>query len=185
MAGGTTVNYLGNYTTTYATQTLHLSSVVGFTSTIMVGVGGLTGSLLGGWLGDRTGRRPLIVWPFLIQLLTMVPMFMAVVATRSPPILWLVTAVFSFVNGLYSANILVFVTESIPAAIRGRSTGLIYAVAISVFGGSTQFTVAWLTALTHSPMAPAWYATGIVAMSLVASLFLPKKAVEALSEPTA
>ncbi len=78
-----------------------------------------------------------------------------------------------------------FVTESMPAAIRGRSTGLIYAVAISVFGGSTQFTVAWLTALTHSPMAPAWYATGIVAMSLVASLFLPKKAVEALSEPTA
>ncbi len=185
MAGGTTVNYLGNYTTIYATQTLHLSSVVGFTSTIMVGVGGLIGSLLGGWLGDRVGRRPLIVWPFLLQLLIVVPMFIAVVATRSPPILWLVTAMFSFVNGLYSANTLVFVTESMPAAIRGRSTGLIYAVAISVFGGSTQFTVAWLTALTHSPMAPAWYATAIIALSFVASLFLPKKAVGALSEPTA
>ena len=185
MAGGTTVNYLGNYTTTYATQTLHLSSVVGFTSTIMVGVGGLTGSLLGGWLGDRAGRRPLIIWPFLLQLLTVVPMFLAVVATRSPPILWLVTAVFSFVNGLYSANILVFVTESLPSAIRSRSTGLIYAVAISVFGGSTQFTVAGLTALTHSPMAPAWYVTAIVAMSFLASLFLPKKTVRPLSEPTA
>jgi MFS family permease len=185
LAGGTTVNYLGNYTTTYATQTLHLSSVVGFTSTILVGVGGLTGALVGGWLGDRFSRRSMIVWPFLIQVLTMIPMFMAVVATRSPAVLWLVGAVFTFVNSLYSTNALVFVTERLPAAIRGRSTGLIYALSISVFGGSTQFIVAWLTALTKSPLAPAWYATGIVTISLVASLFLPRKPSGGLSEPIA
>jgi MFS family permease len=175
LAGGTTVTYLGNYTVTFATQTLHLSSVVGFTSTIMVGIGGVVGSALGGVLGDRFSRRPWIVWPFLIQVLTIIPMFLAVVATRSPGVLWLVTAVFSFVNGVYGANTLVYITENLPAAIRGRAIGLIYAVAISVFGGSTQFTVAWLTVLTHSPMAPAWYATAIVAMSFAASLFLPKK----------
>ncbi len=175
LAGGTTVNYLGNYTTTYATQTLHLSSVVGFTSTIMVGIGGLSGSALGGWLGDKTSRRPWIVWPFLLQVLIMIPMFMAVASTRSPLVLWLVTAVFSFVNGIYSTNTLVFITENMPSAIRGRSTGLIYAISISVFGGSTQFIVAWLTAVTHSPLAPAWYATGIVALSLLASLALPKE----------
>ncbi len=185
LAGGTTVNYLGNYTTTYATQTLHLSSVVGFTSTIMVGIGGLTGSLLGGWLGDRFSRRPLIVWPFAIQLLIMVPMFMAVAATRSPVVLWAVTAVFMFVNGIYSTNALVYVTERMPTAIRGRSTGLIYAISISVFGGSTQFIVAWLTVVTMSSLAPAWYATAIVALSFLASLFLPKKSLGGLSEPAA
>ncbi|HEY4030838.1 MAG TPA: MFS transporter [Caulobacteraceae bacterium] len=185
LAGGTTVNYLGNYTTTYATQTLHLSSVVGFTSTILVGVGGLIGAAVGGWAGDRYSRRALIVWPFALQVLIMIPMFMAVVATRSPAVLWATGAVFTFVNSLYSTNTLVFITERMPAAIRGRSTGLIYAVSISVFGGSTQFIVAGLTALTRSPLAPAWYATGIVALSLVASLFLPKKASEGLSEPTA
>jgi MFS family permease len=184
LAGGTTVNYLGNYTTTYATQTLHLSSVVGFTSTIMVGVGGLIGSALGGWLGDRSSRRPWIVWPFLVQVLIMVPMFMAVVSTRSPPVLWLVTAAFSFVNGIYSTNTLVFITENMPSAIRGRSTGLIYAISISVFGGSTQFIVAWLTAVTQSPLAPAWYATGIVALSLLASLALPKENRAAVSGQT-
>lgn len=182
LAGGTTVNYLGNYTTTYATQTLHLSSVVGFTSTIMVGIGGLTGSALGGWFSDRSSRRLWIVWPFLVQVVIMIPMFMAVASTRSPLILWVVTAVFSFVNGLSSTATLVFVTETLPVAIRGRSTGLIYAVSISVFGGSTQFIVQWLTNQTHSPLAPAWYATGIVALSLVASLFLPKKPAEGLSE---
>jgi MHS family citrate/tricarballylate:H+ symporter-like MFS transporter len=178
MAGATTVTYLGNYTTIYATQTLHMSSVAGFTSTIIFGVGALIGSVVGGWLGDRFARRPLIIGPFLVQALILTPLFMAVASTRSPTVLWLATAAFSLVGGLYSANVLVLVTESLPPAIRSRSIGVIYAVATSVFGGSTQFTVAWLTAVTHSPLAPAWYATGIVAMSFVASLFLPKEALD-------
>jgi MHS family citrate/tricarballylate:H+ symporter-like MFS transporter len=183
LAGGTTVNYLANYTTTYATQTLHYSSVVGFASTITGGVGGLLGALFGGWLGDRLSRRPLIIGAFALQALIMIPMFMTVVATGSPAVLWGGAAVFSFVNSIYSTNTLVFITERLPAAIRGRSTGLIYAVSISVFGGSTQFTVAWLTKILNSPMAPAWYATAIVALSFMASLFLPKKTGGGLSEP--
>jgi MFS family permease len=185
LAGGTTVNYLGNYTTTYATQTLHLSSVVGFTSTILVGVGGLIGALVAGRLSDRVSLRRLIVWSFAVQVVIMIPMFMAVVATRSPPVLWAVGAVFSFVNSLYAIPTLVLIAVGSPAAIRGRSTGLIYAISISVFGGSTQFIVAWLTAVTHSPLAPAWYATAIVALSFLASLFLPKKAPQGLSEAIA
>jgi len=149
----------------------------------MVGIGGLIGAPVGGWLGDRFSRRAVIVWSFAFQALIIVPMFLAVVATRSPPVLWAVGAAFSLVNGFYSVNTLVFVTERVPGAIRGRVTGLVYAVSISVFGGSTQFIVAWLTQVTHSPMAPAWYATAIVALSFMASLFLPKKAGEGLSEP--
>ena len=40
----------------------------------------------------------------------------------------------------------------------------------NAFGGSAQFNVAWLTAQTHSVLAPAWYlligaAAGLVAMT--------------------
>ena len=54
--------------------------------------------------------------------------------------------------------------------------GLIYASAISVFGGTAQFAVAWLTDLTGSPLAPAWYLTGAVAITLVAMSQMPESA---------
>jgi hypothetical protein len=46
--------------------------------------------------------------------------------------------------------------------MRSGGLAMIYAVAISVFGGSTQFVVAWLTQLTGDPLAPAWYMIGAV-----------------------
>ena len=68
------------------------------------------------------------------------------------------------------------VTEGLPHRSRSGALALIYALAISVFGGSTQFTVAFLTRLTHSPLAPAWYMTGMVGLSLIAMAFLRESA---------
>jgi hypothetical protein len=50
-----------------------------------------------------------------------------------------------------------FLAESLPQQIRSGGIGIIYAVAITVFGGSASFVVAWLTEVTGSPLAPAWY----------------------------
>ena len=49
---------------------------------------------------------------------------------------------------------------------------MVYAFAISIFGGSTQFVLTWLLAVTGNPLAPAYYWTcaslvGLVAMVLV------------------
>jgi hypothetical protein len=43
-----------------------------------------------------------------------------------------------------------------------------------VFGGSTQFIVAWLTRQTHSELTPAWYMTGGVALALAAMALFPE-----------
>jgi len=50
---------------------------------------------------------------------------------------------------------------------------IVYALATSVFGGSSQFVVTWLIEATGSPLALAWYMlatglVGLVAMILVA-----------------
>jgi MHS family citrate/tricarballylate:H+ symporter-like MFS transporter len=176
LAGGTTTTYLGNYMTTYATETLHMAKTLGFAATIAVGLFGMAGALIGGSLSDRLGRKPVMLLPWALLMVGLVPMFTAVAASRSGAALIGASAALSLTNEIAISAVLVALTEDLPKAIRSGALGLIYAFSISVFGGSTQFTVAWLTGLTHSPMAPAWYATAAVAISLAAMLMLPESA---------
>ncbi len=174
LAGGTTVTYLGNYMTTFATETLHMPKTLGFAATFVVGIGGAVVSPIGGWLSDRFGRKRVMIIPWAIMLLVLVPSFGWVVQQRSALALLGVSALLTTLSCLTAAAVLAAITEGLPKSIRSGALGLIYAVAISIFGGSTQFTVAWLTGLTHSPLAPAWYATVAVGLSLLAMLALPQ-----------
>jgi len=67
-------------------------------------------------------------------------------------------------------------TESLPARIRSGAVATVYAFAISLFGGSTQFVITWIIKATHNPMAPAYYWTGAVLLGIVAALWLPESA---------
>ena len=95
---------------------------------------------------------------------------------RSGVALFGITAVLTIASTLSTGTVLVAVTESLPAHVRSGGLGMIYAVAISVFGGSTQFVVAWLTQLIGSPLAPAWYMIGAVAVGLLAITQVPETA---------
>jgi hypothetical protein len=77
---------------------------------------------------------------------------------------------------LSTAVFLVSITESLPPQRRSGGLSLIYAVAISIFGGSTQFVVGWLTHVTGNPLAPAWYMVGAVLVGLTAIVLLPETA---------
>jgi MHS family citrate/tricarballylate:H+ symporter-like MFS transporter len=68
--------------------------------------------------------------------------------------------------GLYGPAILAGLSESLPPSLRAGSIGIVYALAISVFGGSAQFVVAWLTDVTGSPLAPACYMSGALLLGL-------------------
>lgn len=176
LAGGTVASYLQDYLTTYATSTLHMSTRTGFLSTIAVGAFGAVCDPIGGWLSDRFGRKPVMVVPWLVLLVIAVPGFWLTAHYRTTGALIGLTAAITICACIAEAAILVSVTESLPANIRCGSLGLIYAFAISVFGGTAQFAVAWLTDLTGSPLAPAWYLTGAVAITLVAMSRMPESA---------
>jgi MFS family permease len=176
LAGSTTTTYLGNYMTTYATETLHMGKAVGFSATIVVGLCGATGALAGGIASDRFGRKPVMMIPWGLLALSLIPLFTTLANLRTAPALLLAAGLPALATQFSNAAILTSVCEGLPQAIRGRTLGLVYAVAISVFGGSTQFTVAWLTGVTHSPLAPAWYATAAIAISFMAMLLLPETA---------
>jgi hypothetical protein len=60
--------------------------------------------------------------------------------------------------------------------MRSGGLGLIFAVAISVFGGTTSFIVTWLTAKTGSPLAPGFYMCGALAVGVLSMLVLRETA---------
>jgi MFS transporter, MHS family, citrate/tricarballylate:H+ symporter len=176
LAGGTTVSYTLDYLTTFATSTLHMATSVGFLATVFLGLTGVITDPIGGWLSDRFGRKPMRIIPWIVLLLITVPGFFLLSTVRSTGVLIGLSVALTIAASLAQPSTLVSITESIPSRIRAGSLGLIYAFAISVFGGSTQFTAAWLTGLTHDPLAPAWYMTACVGLALIAMVVLPETA---------
>jgi len=176
LAGGTTVSYVLDYLTTYATATLHMPTSVGFLATVFLGLTAVVVDPIGGLLSDRFGRKRTMLIPWIVLLLITVPGFFVLSSLKSAAALIGLAIGLTVASSLATSSVLVSVTESIPARIRAGSLGLIYAFAISIFGGSTQFTVAWLTGVTHDPLAPAWYMSAFVAIALVAMIALPETA---------
>jgi len=84
-----------------------------------------------------------------------------------------VTALLTALSVLSAAAALTAITEIFPNAVRSSGLAVSYALAVSVFGGSTQFVVAWLTHATGNPMSPAFYVMLSSALSLWAMWRLP------------
>ena len=172
LASGTTITYVLNYLTTYATHSLNMAAGLAFGATVVRGVGGVTGSILGGWTCDRLGRRVTMLAPGVVLLILTVPGFALLAQARTGAVLFAVTGVLSLLAGISGTAVLVSITESLPKPSRSTSLAVVYALSISIFGGTAQFNVAWLTGVTHSLLAPAWYLAIGIAVGLIAMLWV-------------
>lgn len=176
LSTATTVNYLLEYMTTYASVTLGMSARIAFGATAVIGLSGVICDSLGGWLSDRFGRKPIMIVPWVFLAVAVFPCFWLLERLRTAAALYSACAVLACVSTLSSATIIVAITESLPRRIRSSGLAIVYALAISVFGGSAQFFVAWLIRATGNPLAPAWYMFCGVAMGLIALFQLPETA---------
>jgi MHS family citrate/tricarballylate:H+ symporter-like MFS transporter len=176
LAAATTTNYLLNYMTTYAGSTLGMPAKIAFGATAIVGLSGVVCDPLGGWLSDRFGRKPIMIIPWLFLALAVFPCFALLERERNGFALYVACGVLACASTLSTSTSLVAVTESLPHRVRAGGLSILYAISISLFGGSTQFVVAWLTRLTGSTMAPAWYMIGGVVVGLIALGYMPETA---------
>jgi hypothetical protein len=71
---------------------------------------------------------------------------------------------FLFATGL--GAMYAFLLEAFPKSVRSSGLGLLYALSVATFGGTTQFVVAWLIDRTSDPLVPAWYQIAWNAASL-------------------
>jgi MHS family citrate/tricarballylate:H+ symporter-like MFS transporter len=172
----TTTNYLLEYMTTYASVTLGMSAKLAFGATAVIGLSGVICDPLGGWLSDYFGRKPILIIPWVFLALAVFPCFWLLERWRTGPALYAACALLGGVSTLSSATIIVAVTESLPARVRSAGIALVYAIAIAVFGGSTQLVAAWLIRLTGNPLVPAWYMLSGVVIGLILLFQLPETA---------
>ena len=172
LASGTIITYVTDYMTTYAEDTLHVATDLAFATTVVSNAVGIVAALWGGWLADRYGRWPIMVWPQLAALLLTYPVFLWIVQSHSAWALLGGLGLLSLIGSLPYSAFYVALAEGLPKPIRGGAFATIYAVAIAGFGGTAQLIVAWLIHVTGNPLAPAWYlllaaAVGLAAMAMM------------------
>ncbi len=183
LACGTVGAYLRTYMTTYAIATLHMPTTVAFMATIVTGVCGVCFDLVSGALSDRFGRKPMMLVPGVLLLAAIFPGFYVISHYRTTTTLLGAVAVLSILATFTTSPMIIWLTESFPAAIRSAGVAIVYAVAIATFGGTTQYAVTWLIRATGNPLAPAWYWTVAMVVGVAAMVATRESAPLKLRNP--
>ncbi|MBR0796412.1 MFS transporter [Bradyrhizobium jicamae] len=176
LASGTISTYVTQYMTTYAKTTLHVSSSLAFTVSLVSNGLQIIGAVFGGWLADRFGRKPIMFWPQLVVLVLTYPAFLWIVQAPGAWSLLFGFGILSFIGSLPFTAFYAAFTEALPQNIRGGVFATIYAVAIATFGGTAQLVVTWLLHVTGDPLAPSWYLLLAATVGLIAMGLMPETA---------
>lgn len=175
--------YVNAYMTTYALTTLHMGAMASFGIVNVKSLIQMPVALVSGGLSDRLGRKPVMLVSGILLIIAIVPAFRLLVDLHTVATLYSAAIVLSILAGLYGPPIMVTISEALPKSIRSGTAGTVYALATSVFGGSTQFIVAWLIGRTGDPLAPAYYWTGALAIGLVAVALIRETAPRGRIQP--
>jgi MFS family permease len=173
----TTVGGYGlSYMTTYAQDSLRLAAGIAFGATIMNGLGNLLGDYLSGVCSDRFGRKPVMQYSILMLVALVVPAYFAMTHFPAAVTVYIATSVLCVLQQLFGNAALVSIAESLPTAVRSTALATLYAVATTVFGGTTQLVIKLLTEATGNSLSPAWYMSGALALGAVAVVLMRETA---------
>ena len=102
------------------------------------------------------------------------PIFYLLNAARTSTALLAATAVLTTFHILGSSPAVLLFVQALPARVRAGATGVVYALAIAIFGGTTQLFETLLIRWTGNPVAPGWYMMAAVSVALVGALLIPE-----------
>jgi MFS family permease len=176
LASATIATFTMTYMNIFATHTLGFTSALAFGAVVVSGSCGVIFNPVGGWLSDWIGRKPVMMTAAGLLCVVGIPCFILMSQLRTPLALYAGTALMSILLSLSLPAIMSSLSESLPQHMRSGGIGIIYAIAISVFGGTAQFVVAWLTEVSGSPLAPSWYMCGALLVGICGMVLMRETA---------
>jgi MFS family permease len=176
LSSGTIVTYVMAYLTTFANATLHMRLDAAYAVTVIIGLCDVCLAPVSGWLSDRFGRKRVMMIPWLLLAVLAIPAFHFITRVPVPSVLLGTAAVLAVLRSFGTPQIIIALTEALPAEVRCGWLAVTYALAVAIFGGTTQFFVTWLIAATGSPLAPAWHMTVALACGFIAMAAMPETA---------
>jgi hypothetical protein len=100
----------------------------------------------------------MLIWSRVVFVCSIYPTY-RFITSPDATVMVIVTAnmLLNFLFSIGLGALYAFLSEAFPKSVRSSGLGILYAVGVTVFGGTTQFVVAWLIDWTKNPMVPAWY----------------------------
>ena len=170
----TVSNFVGTNMPTYAKSTLGLSLAASTGTTIALGAASVIFPLAGGWLADRIGRRPVMIVPRVAIVIIAIPAFYLLTQRPNPAAVYGVTFLLSALSSINAAAVIVGIPESLPRAVRSAGLSIVYAFSVTVFGGTTNYVINKLIAVTGDKLAPAYYLVAISVVGAIAAFLMPE-----------
>lgn len=166
MGSGTIGTYIAQYMATYGQNTLHLSPSVSLGASFLRYFVAFFSVLVGGVLTDRFGRKPLMLIPHALFCLLIIPSYEWITAAPDASSFIMGITLPAFIDGFIAAAVYAAMIESIPKRVRARAFALVYALPVTILGGTTQLMVTWLLKITGDPMALGWYSLAVALIGL-------------------
>ena len=159
---------------TYAIRTLGLGLGASFVAPLIGGIASVIGAVVGGICVDRFGRKlPLVICVTTLVVLVL-PAFAWLSAAPSVTRMAAVELVLSLFLGAYGGSGAAVMADLFPVGVRASGLTISYNVGVMAFGGFAPLVVTWLTEVTKSPLAPAYYDLAGLVCALGAILVLPQ-----------
>lgn len=125
-----------------------------------------------GFISDKIGRRPLLIFFGLFGSICTVPILTTLHhVTSSLSAFILIMSALIIVSGYTAINAIVK-AELFPSEIRALGVGLPYALTVSLFGGTAEYVALWFKNVGVE-CGFFWYVSACIFMSLMVYIFMP------------